>query len=192
MNVLDAQRVEDVIDDIVREFNSRLDIFVANSGVPWTQGPAIDGDLSHYRKVVSTDLDGTFHCARVVGRIWRRQKLDGVDIFGEKLEGFRYGSFIATASMSAHVVNIPQLQAAYNAAKAGVIHLCRSLAVEWVQFARVNTISPGYMATEISDFIPPETKDVWKDKIPMGFDSSCNDLRFCANIEPAEREKLLS
>ena len=44
----------------------------------------------------------------------------------------------------------------------------RSLAVEWVQFARANTISPGYMATEISDFVPKETKDIWKDKIPMG------------------------
>lgn len=46
--------------------------------------------------------------------------------------------------------------------------IVRSLAVEWVQFARANTISPGYMATEISDFIPQETKNLWKDKIPMG------------------------
>ena len=45
----------------------------------------------------------------------------------------------------------------------------RSLAVEWVQFARANTVSPSYMATEISDFVPQETKDLWKDKIPMGY-----------------------
>lgn len=49
-----------------------------------------------------------------------------------------------------------------------IFALVRSLAVEWVQFARANTISPGYMATEISDFVPKETKDIWKDKIPMG------------------------
>lgn len=48
---------------------------------------------------------------------------EGTDINGNKLENFRAGSFIATASMSGHIVNIPQLQAAYNAAKAGVIHL---------------------------------------------------------------------
>lgn len=48
---------------------------------------------------------------------------EGTDINGKKLENFRTGSFIATASMSGHIVNIPQLQAAYNAAKAGVIHL---------------------------------------------------------------------
>ena len=44
----------------------------------------------------------------------------------------------------------------------------RSLAVEWVQFARANTVSPGYMATEISDFIPKDIQNIWNDKIPMG------------------------
>ena len=38
-----------------------------------------------------------------------------------------------------------------------------------VQFARANTVSPGYMATEISDFVPIETKNIWRDKIPMGY-----------------------
>ena len=37
-----------------------------------------------------------------------------------------------------------------------------------VQFARANTISPGYIATEISDYVPIETKNIWRDKIPMG------------------------
>jgi sorbose reductase len=46
--------------------------------------------------------------------------------------------------------------------------IVRSLAVEWVRYARANTVSPGYMATEISDFVPKEIKDMWKDKIPMG------------------------
>ncbi len=48
---------------------------------------------------------------------------EGTDMNGQTLENFHYGSFIATASMSGSIVNIPQLQAAYNAAKAGVIHL---------------------------------------------------------------------
>jgi sorbose reductase len=72
-----------------------------------------------------------------------------------KLEGFTYGSFIATSSMSGHIVNIPQLQSAYNAAKAAVRHLCKCLAVECVQFARSNSISPGYIATEISFLCAP-------------------------------------
>lgn len=53
----------------------------------------------------------------------------------------------------------------------------RSLAVEWVQFARSNTISPGYMATEISDFVPKEIKDIWKDKIPMGREGEAHELK---------------
>jgi len=177
VNVGSYEPVEKAINDIVQEFNGRLDIFVANSGIPWTQGAALDGELDHYRKVVNTDLDGTFYCARAAGRHWRRQKKEGTTIDGKKLENFREGSFIATASMSGHIVNIPQLQATYNAAKAGVIHLCRSLAVEWVGFARANSVSPGYMATEISDFVPKETKDMWKDKIPMGREGEAHELK---------------
>ncbi|KAI9843401.1 MAG: L-xylulose reductase [Sclerophora amabilis] len=176
VNVTDAQSVEDSVTEIVKEFNGRLDIFVANSGVPWTQGPAIDGELDHYHKVVSTDLDGTFFCARSAGAVFRRQVKEGTDINGNKID-LTYGSFIATASMSGHIVNIPQLQAAYNGAKAGVIHLVKSLAVEWVGFARANCVSPGYMATEISDFAPKETKDIWKDKIPMGREGEAHELK---------------
>lgn len=122
VNVLDPEHVENSVNQIVKEFNGRLDIFVANSGIPWSQGPALDGQIDHYRKVIGTDLDGTFYCARAVGRHFRRQAQEGTDLNGGKLD-FKGGSFIATASMSGHIVNIPQLQAAYNAAKAGVIHL---------------------------------------------------------------------
>lgn len=168
VDVTDENEVQKATDEAVKEFNGRLDVFVANAGIPWTQGPALKGETSHYRKVVATDLDGVYYCALAAGKHFRRQLLEGTGLDGKKLEHYSYGSFIATASMSGHIVNIPQLQAAYNAAKAGVIHLCRSLAVEWVRFARVNTVSPGYIATEISKFVPPETKDIWRSKTPMG------------------------
>lgn len=199
VNVTDYGAVEAATNAAVREFNGRLDIFVANSGIPWTQGPALDGELSHYHKVVATDLDGTYYCARVAGLHWRRQKKEGTTIDGRPLENFREGSFIATASMSGHIVNLPQLQASYNAAKAGVIHLgmsvfstfppwptcattltgptAKSLAVEWVGFARANTISPGYIATDITDFVTTETKDLWKDKTPMGREGEAHELK---------------
>ncbi|KAL8825786.1 MAG: hypothetical protein Q9170_007660 [Blastenia crenularia] len=177
VDVTQDLKVKEAIDDIVAEFNGRLDIFVANAGIPWTQGPMLDGDNAHYRKVVATDLDSTYYCAKYAGQHWRRQKKEGTTLDGKPLAGFTYGSFIATASMSGHVVNIPQLQAAYNAAKAGIIHLVKSLAVEWVRFARANTVSPGYMATEISDFVPPETKSIWKDKIPMGREGEPHELK---------------
>ena len=60
--------------------------------------------------------------------------------------------------MSASIVNVPQLQAAYNAAKAGVKHLSKSLSVEWAPFARVNSVSPGYIATHLSEFADPMSR----------------------------------
>jgi sorbose reductase len=126
VNIQDAKATEDAVNQVVKDFNGRLDIFIANSGIPWTQGAMVDGPLDHYQKVMTTNLDGTFYCAKAAAAHWRRQKKEGTDINGEKLENFTYGSFVATASMSGHIVNIPQLQAAYNGAKAGVIHLCKS------------------------------------------------------------------
>jgi NAD(P)-dependent dehydrogenase (short-subunit alcohol dehydrogenase family) len=60
------------------------------------------------------------------------------------------GSIILTASMSGHIVNRPQFQCAYNASKAGVILLGKSMATEWAtRNVRVNTISPGYIKTAL-------------------------------------------
>ena len=112
MDVTDFEHTKTMINDIALEFNGRLDIFVANAGIPWTQGRMIDGELSHYHKVVSTDLDSVFYCAKAAGEIFRQQYETGVNMMGEKLQNYSYGSFIATASMSGHIANIPQLQAA--------------------------------------------------------------------------------
>ena len=177
VNVQDQKAVKALVDTVVDEFNGRLDIMVANAGIPWTQGSFLDGEVSHYQKVMSVDMDGTYYCAHAAGLHWRRQKEEGTTTHGKKLEGFRYGSFIATASMSGHIVNIPQFQAGYNAAKAAILHFVKSIAVEMVQFARANSISPGYIATEISNFVPAETKAIWNDKIPMGRPGEPQELK---------------
>lgn len=169
MDIRNAEAVEKTADLTVEEFNGRLDIFIANAGIPWQMGAMVDGSLDHYRDVVQTDLDGTYYCAKAAAKHWRRQKLEGTDLSGNPLTRYTMGSFVATASMSGVAVNIPQMQASYNAAKAGVIHLCKSLAVEWALYARANSVSPGYMATEISDFVPQQTKEMWKDKTPLGY-----------------------
>ncbi|EEP78930.1 sorbitol utilization protein SOU2 [Uncinocarpus reesii 1704] len=176
VNVQEPQEVENAVQGVVKEFNGRLDIFVANSGIPWKQGAMTEGTLDHYRKVISTDLDGVYYAARAVAPVWRRQKQEGTDINGNRLENFSYGSFIATGSMSGHIVNVPQLQSAYNAAKAGVIHLCKSLALEWVQFARANSVSPGYISTELTEFLSQETITLLNGKIPMGRQGQAHEL----------------
>ncbi|KAH8699971.1 hypothetical protein BGZ61DRAFT_240812 [Ilyonectria robusta] len=177
VDVRDAEAVEKTVDQAVQDLNGRLDIFVANAGIPWTKGAMVDGPLDHYRDVVQTDLDGTYYCAKVAAKHWRRQKNEGTTLSGEPLTSYTSGSFVATASMSGGIVNIPQLQAAYNAAKAGVIHLVKSLAIEWAQFARANAISPGYIMTEISNFVPQETKEMWHDKIPLGREGEPHELQ---------------
>ncbi|KAJ5182534.1 hypothetical protein N7492_000150 [Penicillium capsulatum] len=177
VSITDPKAVDEAVSQAVKDLNGRLDVFIANAGVPWTKGPMVDGPLDHYRDVVGVDLDGTFYCARSAAAHWRRQKEEGTDINGNKLTNFTYGSFVATASMSGHIVNFPQMQAAYNASKSAVIHLCKSLSVEWVRFARANTISPGYIATEISNFVPDDTKKIWRDKIPMGREGEAHELK---------------
>ncbi|KAK3325289.1 sorbitol utilization protein SOU2 [Apodospora peruviana] len=171
------EAVQEAVDTVVREFNGRLDIFVANSGVVWEHGSMLDGPLDAYRKVMTTNVDGVFYCARAAGLHWRRQKKEGTTIDGQRLEGYTQGSFIATASMSGHIANIPQMQTPYNTSKAAVIHLCKSLAVEWVGFARANSVSPGYIVTDISEFCSAETKGIWRDKIPMGREGEVGELK---------------
>ncbi|KAI9665618.1 MAG: hypothetical protein M1829_005698 [Trizodia sp. TS-e1964] len=175
VNVTDPSQIKQVTDQIVKEFNGRLDIFVANSGIPWSKGAALDGDIETYRKVVTTDLDGTYYSALAAGAHFRRQAKEGTDTSGKKID-FRGGSFIATASISGHIVNVPNFQAAYNAAKAGVLHLCRSLAVEWVGFARVNSVSPGYFVTDMTA-APDHVEDLRKTKIPMGRSGETKELK---------------
>jgi len=85
--------------------------------------------------------------------------------------------------MSGHICNTPQNQSAYNSSKAGVLHLTRSLAVEWAsKNIMVNSISPGYTRTELVDKLleSPEGKTMlprWLERIPMGRMAATDDLQ---------------
>lgn len=129
VNVISAEAVKTAINDIVKEFNGRLDVFVANSGIAWEDGAFIDGPVETAKKVMAVNVDGVMWCAKTAGAHFRRQKEEGTTVDGKPLENFVAGSFIATASMSGSIVNIPQLQAVYNGSKAAVIHFCKSFGV---------------------------------------------------------------
>ncbi|KAF1925775.1 D-arabinitol 2-dehydrogenase [Didymella exigua CBS 183.55] len=112
----------------------------------------------------------------------RMQKLWGVNVDGTYLyavtvakhlmERKAPGSVVMIGSMSGSIVNVPQPQAPYNAAKAAVRHLAASLAVEWAEHGiRVNCISPGYMLTALTKKIlddNPELQKQWTSLIPVG------------------------
>jgi len=159
-NVGDYANVEQLIKDVIADFG-KVDVFIANAGKTASNG-VLDAPVSEWKEVIDTDLTGVYNCARAVGYHFKERKT---------------GSFIITASMSGHIANFPQEQTSYNVAKAGCIHLARSLANEWRDFARVNSISPGYIDTGLSDFIAKETQDLWHSMIPMGRDGKATELK---------------
>ena len=122
----------------------------------------VNSSKAEWDEVIKTDLNGTAYCAKAVGAVFRKQG---------------HGSFVITASMSGHVANFPQEQTSYNVAKAGCIHMARSLANEWRDFARVNSISPGYIDTGLSDFVDQKIQDLWNSMIPMGRNGDAKELK---------------
>jgi sorbose reductase len=159
-NVGDYASVEKLVQDVIQEFG-KIDAFVANAGRTADSG-VLDGTVEAWNEVIQTDLNGTFHCAKAVGAHFKERGT---------------GSFVITASMSGHVANFPQEQTSYNVAKAGCIHMARSLANEWRDFARVNSISPGYIDTGLSDFVDRKTQDLWLSMIPMGRNGDAKELK---------------
>ncbi|KAL4874010.1 hypothetical protein BDV12DRAFT_158884 [Aspergillus spectabilis] len=152
--------VEKLVADVIAEFG-KVDAFIANAGRTANSG-ILDGSVEDWEEVIQTDLTGTFHCAKAIGHHFKERGT---------------GSLVITASMSGHIANFPQEQTSYNVAKAGCIHLARSLANEWRDFARVNAISPGYIDTGLSDFVDRKVQDLWLSMIPMGRNGDAKELK---------------
>ena len=153
-DVTDQDQVNQMVRTIVVHFGS-LDVAFCNAGI-CTNYPAEEMTFEQWKKVIDVNLTGVFLTAQAAGKQMIQQG---------------GGSIIATASMSAHIVNVPQPQCAYNASKAGVRQLVKSLAVEWAQKnVRVNSISPGYIGTDLvlsSPTLIPLIEQ-WKKVSPMG------------------------
>ncbi|KAF7126088.1 hypothetical protein CNMCM5793_002510 [Aspergillus hiratsukae] len=159
-NVGDWESVQKLVSDVLAEFG-QIDAFIANAGRTASSG-ILDGSIQEWEEVIQTDLTGTFHCAKAVGPHFKER--------GK-------GSFVITSSMSGHIANYPQEQTSYNVAKAGCIHFAKSLANEWRDFARVNSISPGYIDTGLSDFVDKKVQDLWLSMIPMGRNGDAKELK---------------
>ena len=132
-DVTDEAQVKAMMETFLARFG-KLDAAFCNAGIA-KHIPAEEMSYADWRRVVEVNLDSVFLTNIAAGKQMIQQG---------------YGSIINTASMSGHVVNVPQPQCSYNASKGGVIMLTKSLAVEWAKYnVRVNSISPGYMATDL-------------------------------------------
>lgn len=163
-NVSDKEEIKTCLERVLSEFG-RVDIVVPNAGIA-IHGPAENFSEADYRNTIAVNLDGAFYTAQAAANIFKKEKECGI---------IQQGRIIFTASVSSLIVNFPQKQAAYNSSKAGLVRLAKCLSVEWVDFARVNCVSPGYINTEMLDVHPQEWKDTWFSMIPA--------QRLCATYE---------
>lgn len=151
-DVTKEEQVDAALAEIMRRSGS-IDIVFNNAGICMHQS-TFEATIEEFRQVVDCNLTGEFIVCRAAGKIM--------------IDNHIKGSIINMASMSGSIVNIPQWQCSYNASKAAVIHMTRSLAAEWaLEGIRVNSLSPGYISTPMSVDTPQELKDAWMSLIPM-------------------------
>lgn len=154
VDVTDETAVRKATETAVEQFSSINHLFCFSGIVGCVN--AIDMTSTQWRRVIDVNTTGSFLCAQAVAR--------------HMIEKKSPGSITFTASISAHRVNYPQPQAAYNVSKAALITLKNCLAAEWARYGiRTNTISPGYMDTILNegDGIAA-ARNTWAERNPTG------------------------
>ena len=156
LDVSKSAKVDAAVADIIQK-HGRVDVLVNNAGVAKSDVRAEDTTDEHWRFHMDINLDGLFWCCRAFGRQMLKQGA---------------GSIVNVGSMSGFIVNKPQPQSFYNASKAAVHHLTRSLAAEWgARGVRVNAVAPTYIETPLTAFgieELPKMYATWLEMTPMG------------------------
>ena len=155
VDVSKSQEVDEVATRIERELGP-AHVLVNNAGVAKSCVPAEDTSDEHRRFHMDVNLDGLFWCCRA---------------FGQQMLAAGRGSIVNVGSMCAVIVSKPQPQASYNASKAAVHHLTKSLACEWAtRGVRVNAVAPTYIEAPLAKFGIEENPEyrTWLEMTPMG------------------------
>lgn len=150
-DITDTAAIEPMLDAVEARLGA-IGIFINNAGF-CRHAPALEVTPTDWHRVFDVNVHGLWYCCQAVGRRMARRGA---------------GNIINVGSISAEIVNRPQMQPAYNASKAAVHQLTKSLAAEWAPLGiRVNAIAPGYVATDMAEVDNPKFKPYWIDDAPM-------------------------
>jgi NAD(P)-dependent dehydrogenase (short-subunit alcohol dehydrogenase family) len=150
-DVTQADQVRRAVDEITDRLG-KVDVLVNNAGA-CIHRPSLEIPEEEWAFVMDVNVNGVWHCSQE---------------FGRQMVAQPSGAIINIGSISANIVNRPQWQPAYNASKAAVHQLTKSLAAEWAPYGvRVNALAPGYIKTEMAPVDKPEFKRHWIDDAPM-------------------------
>ncbi|KAH3688059.1 hypothetical protein WICPIJ_000952 [Wickerhamomyces pijperi] len=157
-NVGDADQVKDCCDKINVHYNEVADLLIHTAGF-CQNVPALEYPDDKAAALINVNLNGSYYMSKY---------------FAQPLVAAgKPGSIILIGSMSGVIVNHPQPQFAYNASKAGVIHLTKSLACEWAPYnIRVNCLSPGYIFTPLTQKVcegegGAALQAAWESRVPV-------------------------
>jgi NAD(P)-dependent dehydrogenase (short-subunit alcohol dehydrogenase family) len=164
-DVTNPASVQEAVDAAVSRFGG-IDILVNNAGTSWV-APVEEMRLEQWRKVIETNLTGSFLCTQAVGKVMLRQ---------------RRGKIINIASVAGMGGSPDELQAiGYSASKGGIITLTRDLARKWARHGiYVNAIAPGWFPTRMSAVVIERNREKFLQGIPLGRFGNEQDLKGAA------------